>query len=173
MVMKFLRRPRNPWLGSLSSYSGEEREDSLPRSTASFTCSQCSYARKTGITERERHVLNPPPQSSSGKKAGPFAPAWPTSALRSASSIFCLSVFCVLRLFPKESSLVHHIQREALLSLEAVQPHFLRISLLGSKFPFIKVKPHFYLIFSCFPQQSWMQSWACFSHSFIFLSFHN
>lgn len=166
--------PQKPVTGKSDRYSGEERQKTPCQDLQHLSpCSKCSYARKIGITKWERHVLNQPPQSSSGKKASPFPPALQTFLLHSAASIFCPSVFCELRLFLKDLNLVHHnkIQGPALLGSPALP--LPAISLLSSKFPFIKIKPHFFLMFSCFPQQNWVQSSTCFSHSFIFLSFHN
>ena len=45
-------------------------------------------------------------------------------------------------------------QRCKALSSEARAPPLPAFSPLSSKFPFIKIKPHFSLIFSCFPQQN-------------------
>ena len=45
------------------------------------------WKKNLNYRERERHVLSQPPQSLSGKKAGPLLPAPQTSALCSASSM--------------------------------------------------------------------------------------
>lgn len=156
MVVRLLTCLRSPWpkTGKLDPVTLGNREDSSPQHVASFACSKCWYWRKGGIAEWERHVLTRPPQNSSGKKVGLFLPTWQTSVLYSI--FFYFLVFCVVRLFLKEQNLVQHNRTQALLFFEAHAFPLPAISLLRSKFPFIKIKHHFLLLFSCFPQQNWM-----------------
>lgn len=130
------------------------------------------WKKNLNYRERERHVLSQPPPSSSGEEGGSPPCLRHRLLLCALHPACCLLGFWVLRLLPKGSGMFFTMECKAL-SSEARAPPLPAISHSAANFPFIKLSLISLSSFSCFPQQNWVQSWACLSLSFSFLSFHN
>lgn len=104
------------------------------------------WKRTRNCKNWEGCILSWPPQSSSGKKVGPSFLYFRTS-VQGLHRALCLILLCSIL---KNKILSVTMQYEALLLPESQVLPLPVISLLSFKFPFIKIKPHFLLIFPVF-----------------------